>query len=316
MNAANNINGFLESFVKAVVGKLDSIFSNWKFDEETNAKEQHPIYLTADLAPLVEAIAPISMANKAFKGILVEVSTDLKKLLQSKNNDDFLANLKKLFEVETLQQLPAVLKSSVEMNIDLALSFGISLKHFPNLDAKLYSNAVLEYFFNEEGYITVSGKSIQSPQLLSALELQTSAATQGLTVNEEIVALKKMVKDLKKQINSAWEQATAERYIRDMTRIGIEVTWNQVYSLKNRYATLKGNYGEDDKKKKLVSWFDSFANLAEASVLPAIETVLSGIGQVELNPKIVTAIGTFCSVTARKATEHAYLQTIGIPKPT
>lgn len=307
MCKVENINNSLKTFVDAIIEKLnDGIFTNIDLEKEAKAKEQYPVYLTANLAILVEAIEPLNLADQTFENILKEIDGDLKKLLKSKGPDEFFSNIKKLFDVKASEQLPDVFKSLLETNTDLALSFGISWKHFPNLNAKYYGNAILGYFFNEKGYTTVSGKSIQPPQLASASEDEEG---------NDIPAIKKMIKDLKQQIQKAGEQATAEQYIRDMTRISVEVTWDQIYGLEKRYKELKEKYGKDDKKKKLVAWFDSFGELAAASVLPVVETVLSGIGDVELNPKIVTGIGTFCSTTARKAIEHAYLQAIGIKQP-
>jgi hypothetical protein len=83
--------------------------------------------------------------------------------------------------------------------------------------------------------------------------------------------------------------------------------------LKKRYEALKEKYKEKNKKK-LIDWFDSFGDLAEASLLPTVEGIISGAFNIQLNPLVAAAMGTFCSVTVRKATEHSYLLLLGLPQ--
>jgi hypothetical protein len=64
----------------------------------------------------------------------------------------------------------------------------------------------------------------------------------------------------------------------------------------------------------MIDWFDSFGDLAEASLLPVVEGIISGAFNIQLNPLVAAAIGTFCSVTVRKATEHSYLTLLGLPQ--
>jgi hypothetical protein len=75
---------------------------------------------------------------------------------------------------------------------------------------------------------------------------------------------------------------------------------------------LQDKYGNDATKEKLLVWFDSFGDMAEASLLPVVEEILNGALGVQLNPLIAAAVGTFCSVMARKATERSYLTLLGI----
>jgi hypothetical protein len=161
------------------------------------------------------------------------------------------------------------------MEVGLALSFIAAMNNFETLRMKDYEGSFNQYFFSREGYKTVSGDLIIRPKL-------------------------------PKNIRETGDQINAERYIRDMTRIVVETTGDKLYNLRERYARFAATY-QEGFKKKLIDWFDSFGDLAEASLLPVVEGIVNGAFNIELNPLVAAAIGTFCSVTTRKATEHSYL---------
>jgi hypothetical protein len=91
----------------------------------------------------------------------------------------------------------------------------------------------------------------------------------------------------------------------------VETSGDKLYDLRRRYVNFVATY-QGESKRKLIDWFDSFGDLAEASLLPVVEGIISGAFNFELNPLIAAAIGTFRSVTTRKATEHSYLTLLGI----
>ncbi len=312
MTSIEKIGDFQKEFVEAVRARADGIFAHWDLDKERDSGKQYPRYLSANLAPLIEAIEPLNMANNVFRNILAEFNSDVKKLLVSRSPAEFMRNIGQLWQVDALEGIPGVIEGLVKTNLDLALSFGISFPHLSGANTSLYGEALLEYLFSDHGYRTVSGRCIQAPKLFSALEWDASASSNtGVGgVNEEIETIKSMLKDLERQVRTTRGEMTAERYLRDIARVCVEVTGDRMYDLEGRYERLKKKHA-GNHEAKLVSWFDSFGNLAEATILPAVETALSGIGTIQLNPKIVTALATFCSVTVRKATEHAYLQVIG-----
>lgn len=187
------------------------------------------------------------------------------------------------------------MRGIVHMEIGLVLSFVTVLKNFEGLQMKDYAESLNQYFFSRDGYKTVSGDLIMRPQFPKVRNLQDA-------------------KGIGNQIN-------AERYIRDITRIVVETSGDALYNLRPRYARLVQQYQEDARhaigrfavaKKKLIDWFDSFGDLAEASLPPAVEGMINGVLNRNVNPLIAAAIGTFCSVTARKATEHSYLALLKI----
>jgi hypothetical protein len=253
------------------------------------------------------------LADSALRNLLKELSDDIANLAKSENLGDLTNNLERLLKVDAFQGVPDVIKSLMTMNVDLALSFVMSARNLADAKLESYWEAILEYLFAEKGYRTVSGKSIEPPRLFGAPEWvwPEEVTTDIAVIEKEIKTLKQMVQDLQKQISAARDQMTADRYIRDITRIGVEVTGDQMYRLRSRYDTLKQKF-PGSPRDKLVRWFDSFGDLAEASVMPAVETILTGIGNIQLNPHIVAGVATFCSVTVRKVTEHAYLQVHGI----
>jgi hypothetical protein len=96
-----------------------------------------------------------------------------------------------------------------------------------------------------------------------------------------------------------------------MIRIMAETTGDSLYSLRNRYSAFSTKYKEK-YQKKLVDWYDSFGDLAEASLSPVVESTINGALSLRINPLVAASVGTFCSVTTRKATEHSYLNLLAI----
>ena len=52
--------------------------------------------------------------------------------------------------------------------------------------------------------------------------------------------------------------------------------------------------------------------LKSKNMAAANKGFVNGAFSIELNPLLAAAIGTFCSVTTRKATEHSYLSLLEI----
>lgn len=141
-----------------------------------------------------------------------------------------------------------------------------------------------EYFFNG-GYLTVADEKIIPPSLATA------------------------------DPKAVFSEKTGERYIRDLTRVGIEALANDTWKLIERYKSMS----KDPKIKdtgKAQKWFKGFADYAEASVTSVIEQVLSqggGVGAtIPTNPLVAAAIATAAGTAARKAAQQTFLEEIGI----
>jgi hypothetical protein len=282
MRGIKKIADFEDRFFKIANEKSEELLKG-DIEEELESGKDFPVSLKADFSLLINEINALTQTKNLIEGIIEELKSDFNDLIKSKNYDDFIGNFKDLVEIEQMKGLPEILRGFVQMELGLALSFITVINNFGNLQIKDYEESLTQYFFSNNGFKTVSGDLIVRPKLPKI----------GSSSN---------IREIGNQIN-------AERYIRDMTRIVVETTGDRLYNLRDRYTKFTGNY---HKKKKLIDWFDSFGDLAEASILPAVEGIIHGAFSIELNPLVAAAIGTFCSVTTRKATEHSYLILLGI----
>lgn len=254
---------------------------------ELKSGKDFPVSIGTDFSGLINVIPTLGEAQTALKSIFKEMRTDFKKLISSGSFDEFRENLKELLEVDALSALPDVVKDIVHLQVGLTLSF-VSVVLHPRTSPEQIGAGCMEsfnkYLFSKDGFKTVSGDIVPRPKLpRDAGELKSI----GNPIN-------------------------AERYIRDITRIIVETAGDSIYGTRDRYSALKKKFGGNPAHEKLVSWFDSFGDSAEVSVLPVVEETLNGAFGMELNPLIAAAAGTFCSVSARKATEHCYLTLLDI----
>ena len=253
--------------------------------EELASGKDFPVSLKPDFSLLIGEINALAETRNLSKDIMIELKSDFNDLLKSKNYDEFTDNFSDLVQIDQLRRLPGVLRGIIHMEIGLTLSFVAATKNLQSLRIEEYEDSFNQYFFSKDGYKTVSGNLITRPQL---------PKIGGLA-----------------DIKAIGNRIDAERYIRDMTRIIVETSGDKLYDLRHRYVNFVATY-QGESKKKLIDWFDSFGDLAEASLLPVVEGIFSGAFNVQLNPLIAAAIGTFCSVTTRKATEHSYLTLLGV----
>ena len=253
---------------------------------ELDSGKDFPVSIKSDFGVLIGEVHALNKAQEFAGNLIFEIRQDFKKLLKSESFEEFIDNFTDLVKVEELKKLPDVARDVIHMQVGLALSFVAVIKNCNDLDINRYGDSFNQYFFSKKGYETVSRDLVVRPKLPKL----------GDQPDLKIIG----------------NQINAERYLRDMIRIIVETGGDGLYNTRNRYKQLKEKYGKDDTKKKLVEWFDSFGDMAEASLLPVVEEVLNGAFGVELNPLIAAAVGTFCSVTARKATEHSYLTLLEI----
>lgn len=268
-----------------IADKKSKELLNLDIEKELKSEKEFPVSLKVDFSLLIGEINTLEQTRNLVKGIIEELKADFNNLLESKNYHDFVVNFQDLVEIKRLKELPEVLRGIIHMEVGLALSFITVIKNFDDMRIEDYEGSFNQYFFSKDGYKTVSGDLIIRPKLPKI----SSVAD---------------IKGIGNQIN-------AERYIRDMTRIMVETTGDRLYNLRGRYVKFTEKY-QGDSKQKLIDWFDSFGDLAEASLLPVVEGIINGAFSFELNPLVAASIGTFCSVTTRKATEHSYLTLLGI----
>jgi hypothetical protein len=286
MDGLKSLIDFQDGFVRKVNEKSPDLLKG-DVAAEVDSKKEFPVATKADFSLLISEIIALKETQNLFKDVMAELRTDFGGLLRSKDYNEFADNFKDLVEIDALKKLPEIVRGIVHMEVGLMLSFGAATKNLKGFKIEDYEDNFRQYFFSKNGYVTVSGNLITPPRLPKVGSLAD-------------------IKDLGNRIEG-------ERYIRDMTRIIVETSGDKLYDLRKRYKALEKKY-PDDANKKLIEWFDSFGDLAEASLLPTVEGIISGAFNLQLNPLVAAAVGTFCSVTVRKATEHSYLMHLGIPQ--
>jgi hypothetical protein len=284
MTGVKYLADFQDRFFSVVSEKSTKLLKGNVAEELASGKD-FPITTKADFSILIGEISALKETEDLLKDIAAEVKSDFNKLLKSRTYDDFANNFRDLVQIDQLRKVPDVFRGIVHMEIGLTLSFVAATKNLQGFRMEDYEDSFNQYFFSKDGYKTVSGNLITRPQLP-----KVSSPTD--------------IKEIGNRID-------AERYIRDLTRIVVETSGDKLYDLRRRYRHFVATY-QGEPKKKLIAWFDSFGDLAEASLLPVIEGIVNGAFSIEMNPLIAAAIGTFCSVTTRKATEHSYLTLLGI----
>ena len=275
---------FQDSFFKAIRKAGDKLFTG-NLDVELKSKADNPVSFKVDFRSLINEINALAKGQDLIEEIFEELEKDFENLFKSKNYDEFITYFEDLIEIDTLKKVPDILRNIIHMEVGLTLSFVVAIKNLKELQLDAYLDSFNQYFFSKSGYKTVSGDLIVRPKFP-----KISSVTE--------------IKDIGNQIN-------AERYIRDMTRIMAETTGDGLYNLRYRYNEFTAKYREKSKKK-LVDWYDSFGDLAEASLLPVVESTINGALSFRINPLMAAAVGTFCSVATRKGTEHSYLTLLEI----
>jgi hypothetical protein len=145
------------------------------------------------------------------------------------------------------------------------------------------------YFFGEHGFVTIDDIPIVPPDQLGDLTNRLLDSGPG--------ALK-----------SALAERKADRYVRDLIRVLLEVVGDIRYDdLRGRYQALLDRLGETDAQKKAVRWFRGVGSQAEAVITSAVEEAALGVAQFQTNPLIAAAAATYAGTAARKAAQHVFL---------
>jgi hypothetical protein len=161
--------------------------------------------------------------------------------------------------------------------------------------------ALLAYFFQPAGYKTVDGESVVSPVHLSDIRGAVTGIAGGA--------------DPGGQLRGLFAKTTAERYLRDMTRITVESAFDAIRDLKQRYSGIESELkdlktGDKDKEaiaQKFVAWLRGFASMSESASMRAVEVGTQGVSQFQTNPLIAAAAGSFAGTVARKLAQDSFL---------
>jgi hypothetical protein len=162
--------------------------------------------------------------------------------------------------------------------------------------------ALLDYFFKSAGYQTIDGESVVAPVHLSDIR----GAVAGAGVDTDLA---------RRQLRGLFSKATAERYLRDATRIVVESAFDAASGTNARYdAVTSGLCKERTKEeqdrivKKFVAWLRGFSSMAESAAMRAVEVGTQGVSEFQTNPLIAAAAGSFAGTAARKLAQDCFLR--------
>lgn len=257
-----------------------------------------PRSVTLDYTPLFDILqlpgyGQAGLNPDAVVAAIIEPLDTLKNIFGSEGtSEDLHALLGRLLGFFSTQDYFAPLLdtfgSYLEGQFGIALSLVTTLKNLADPSfPRAIADAVLAYFFNADGFVTVDDIHYMPPMNFSG-SAQTSADLQRALVPK-----------------------TGERYLRDLITIIVEAAGDVQYQLRDRYHRMltKLTAPQQEVAKR---WCKGFGAMAESGVLTAVEETLLGIGQLRTNPMIAAAAGAYAGTVARKATQHVFLSELGV----
>lgn len=253
-----------------------------------------PRSITLDYTPLFDVLHLASYGQPQLQlenvvATIIEPSNLLKDIFSDKSNPrGMLGQVLAFLSQPSFAPLLGTFGSYLEGQFGIALSLVTTLKNLPDPSfPRAIADAVLAYFFNADGFVTVDDIQYVPPMNFSGTA-QTPADLQQALVPK-----------------------TGERYIRDLITITVEAAGDVQYQLRDRYHQMlaKLTAPQQEVAKR---WCKGFAAMAESGVLTAVEETLLGIGQFSTNPMVAGAAGAYAGTVARKATQHVFLGELGV----
>ncbi len=258
---------------------------------ELRSGQPIPRHLALDFSPLLDVLhlPRLGDQGRSADGIaqilqgFADPLGELKRLFDAPTPAAIFARITDFFtRRDELKNVASILGSFVEGQFGIALSL---LTTFKNLTDPKFPRAVvdalLEYFFAKDGFVTVDEIPVTPP-------MHTSGEPQAPG-------------DLK-----GFAEKNGERYLRDLIGVTVEATGDVQYQLRDRYprmlATLNATQQETARR-----WFKGFAAMAESGVTAAVEETLLGIGSFQGNRLIAASAAAYAGTAARKATQHVFL---------
>lgn len=211
-----------------------------------------------------------------------------KELLDGRGIGPIADSMKTIFRISDVDSID--LGGILRRQASIAVSFVTTLKNLA--DPKTVTGireGWTQYFFSEHGFVTIDDIPIIPPDQLGDLK-------------------DRLLESGPWMLKSALSERRADRYIRDLIRVLLEVVGDIRYDgLRGRYQTLLDRLGETDAQKKAVRWFRGVGSQAEAVVTSAVEEAALGVAQFQTNPLIAAAAATYAGTAARKAAQHVFL---------
>ena len=195
-------------------------------------------------------------------------------------------------------------------DVGTILSFATMASAIQGLGANLadvpeeMEKALLDYFFRAGGYLTVEGERIIAPVHLANLVTAGSAAAAGPLAGPAGL----------QAVKGLFTRATAEQYIRDISRLIVESAYDAVRGLRSTCGKVKEGLARSPGRnssaaivQKFEAWLRGCSAMAESGAMRAVETGTQGVSQLQTNPLIAAAAGSFAGTVARKLSQDAFL---------
>jgi len=219
------------------------------------------------------------------------INSDIQNLILSPTPEHARALIEGFFgaDVAAFRDIWATIQPFAKNQLAIALSFVSTLKNLftPNLP-KTILDAYTEYFFSENGYQTVDSSLVVPPVQWSMAET-------------DLASLKALV-----------SEKAGVHYVRDLTNLTVDAARDVQYNLRERFKKVSPGLGLTTEQAQVATrWFKGFGAMAEGAVTSAVEEVVLGVGQFQLNPIIAAAAGSYAGTLARKATQHVFLLELG-----
>jgi hypothetical protein len=238
-------------------------------------------------APLVDENGQLDL-TKLVSGLL-DPGEHLKGILLADSPAEAFNRIRDFFHRRPdLSAIFQSLGSFVEGQFGIALSLITTLRNLlsPNFPQAVL-DAQLQYFFGENGFVTVDEISISPPMQLSGDPKQLS------------------------DLRTLFSEKTGERFLRDMITITVEAAGDVQYDLRNRYARM-ATILSAAQLKTARRWMKGFATMAESGVTAAVEESILGVSQLQTNALIAASAGTYAGTVSRKATQHVFLSELDL----
>jgi len=186
----------------------------------------------------------------------------------------------------------------VKQQIGVGLSLVSLLNVFRNAGkvGPAVQQGYVNYFISPDGFTTLEGGKIAPP----TFQIGSGAANNTDPSLAEIAG----------EVRKFASHKTADQYIRDLIRVTVEASGDALFDLNRRNQAMTAR--NDDRGKIMQTWFNGFANLAEATTTSAVEEASQGISSFSTNPLIAASLATFAGTIARKATQNAFLIEIDV----
>jgi hypothetical protein len=211
-----------------------------------------------------------------------------KELLDGRSIGPITDSMKAIFRVSDGDSID--LGGILRRQASIAVSFATTLKNLADPRTVIaIREGWTQYFFGEHGFVTIDGIPIVPPDQLGALT-------------------DRLLESGPEMLKSALSERKADRYVRDLIRVLLEVVGDIRYDgLRGRYQALLDRLDGTESQTKAVRWFRGVGSQAEAIVTSAVEEASLGVAQFQTNPLIAAAAATYGGTAARKAAQHVFL---------